>query len=660
MKVFSALLFALLFQINLQAQSPGDLFFTEIMQNPDDVNDGLGEWFEIYNNTNAAINLNGWIVKDKDFDVDTINTNLIVPAGGFVVLGIQGDSNFNGGVPVDYHYGIMLFLGNGTDELILKTPSGQTIDSVQWDNGATWPDPTGASMTFIGCIGDDNNLGANWAEATSREPNYISNGNTDKGSPGTGGPQIFGGGLQLTLNEVNASCFGFADGAISLMANTCDSITSFQWSNGANTQNINGLTAGTYTVTVSDNGGNVTIDSVVVGEPTQLLANVMVLSQITCNGSNSGSAFSQASGGSPTYSYLWSNGAFTNAFAGVQAGTYTVTVTDIKGCTAVDSVILNEPPPVIGSLDSSSIPTCFGGNDAFAGLSATGGNSPYSYIWPDGDTNQTRNDLAAGTFDVTITDSQGCTTTLNLTIQDAVPLDPGAQSQNISCPGRTDGAANATPNMGSPPFTYNWSTGASTNSISSLSAGSYTVTVTDANGCSNTQTVVIQIDSISLSVQVTPDSTGNSGAMDLTVTGGAAPITYDWDFDGTGDNDDPEDLSGLPAGTYVVVVTDGTGCSSTLSVDIPNLVGIDPELVVSGWKLFPNPNRGEFNLTTNFADQRNIDLEVYNSAGQLIYRSEFTPQVTLAPIPGIYLLMAKRGERVLVRQKLLIHRYQSR
>ena len=157
---------------------PPEIVITEIIQNPAAVSDTNGEWFEVFNPTASAININGWTIKDDGSDSHMINNGgpLLVPAGGFLVLARNANAATNGGVTVDYQYS-GIFLGNGTDELVLLDLNLAEVDRVNWDNGATFPDPTGASMSLIGAS-FDNNVGANWCTATTPF------GDGDLGTPG--------------------------------------------------------------------------------------------------------------------------------------------------------------------------------------------------------------------------------------------------------------------------------------------------------------------------------------------------------------------------------------------------------------------------------------------------------------------------------------------
>lgn len=164
---------------NLLGANPGDVIVTEIMQNPSAVSDGSGEFFEVYNTTASTINLDGWVIKDKDNDSHTIDNGgtLNINAGEYIVLSINSDSSTNGGVTAAYEYSGM-FQSNSSDEIIL-VENGVTIDSVAWDNGSTFPDPNGKSMELLD-VNSDNNVGANWAEALSAWTGSAG----DFGSPG--------------------------------------------------------------------------------------------------------------------------------------------------------------------------------------------------------------------------------------------------------------------------------------------------------------------------------------------------------------------------------------------------------------------------------------------------------------------------------------------
>jgi predicted nucleic acid-binding Zn ribbon protein/regulation of enolase protein 1 (concanavalin A-like superfamily) len=157
------------FSISASSVAPGDIIITEIMQNPDVISDSNGEWFEVYNTTNATIDLNGWRISDAGSDNHVINGTVNVPANGYALLMRNGNSATNGGLTADYVYGTSISLANGDDEIILSSSTNVEIDRVEYDGGPNWPDPTGASMSlnpsaFTATANDDFN---NWCEASS-------------------------------------------------------------------------------------------------------------------------------------------------------------------------------------------------------------------------------------------------------------------------------------------------------------------------------------------------------------------------------------------------------------------------------------------------------------------------------------------------------------
>ncbi|MCF8369481.1 MAG: lamin tail domain-containing protein [Bacteroidales bacterium] len=188
-----------------------EIYITEIMQNPSAVGDTEGEWFEVYNNGDAAVDMLGWTIKDDGTNTHTIATSVNVPAKGFAVLGLNDDPLTNGGVTLDYMYSGFT-LGNSDDEVVLLLPDGITeVDRVNYDGGPVWPDPAGASMTFTGFVTDENNDGTQWVYSTLREGNY-DNSADDKGSPGSDGyDQILSGGFKLDLKVYLENAFVNAD-----------------------------------------------------------------------------------------------------------------------------------------------------------------------------------------------------------------------------------------------------------------------------------------------------------------------------------------------------------------------------------------------------------------------------------------------------------------
>ena len=227
-----------------------------------------------------------------------------------------------------------------------------------------------------------------------------------------------------------------------------------------------------------------------------------------------------------------------------------------------------EPTAITPSITVDSTVSCNGGIDGGATASATGGTAPYTYIWSNAATTANITGVVAGTYTVTITDDNSCTTTASIEVSDPTPVVAEAGENQNNC-SNFDTRFGATGSGGTSTYTYLWSTGAITEDISGLTAGTYSVTVTDANGCEETasftieeaQDLVIDVEAtVTTDVECNGDATGE---IDLVVTGGTPAYTYLWS-----NGETTEDISSLTAGTYTVTVTDANGCEETASFTI--------------------------------------------------------------------------------------------
>ena len=206
----------------------------------------------------------------------------------------------------------------------------------------------------------------------------------------------------------------------------------------------------------------------------------------SCFGGNDGSIDLTVSGGTAPYTYTWSNGATTEDVSGLSAGSYTVTVTDVNACSVtVSNIIVGEPSQLTANCSPTDV-SCNGGSDGAVDLTAAGGTPPYTYAWNNGSTMQDISGLAAGSYSVVVTDANGCTATCSATVNEPTPVAIQINPSNVSCNGGNDGAINITVSGGTPAYSYLWNNGATTEDLMNLSAGTYSVQVTDANGCTAT------------------------------------------------------------------------------------------------------------------------------------------------------------------------------
>jgi hypothetical protein len=385
----------------------------------------------------------------------------------------------------------------------------------------------------------------------------------------------------ISSSHTDASCFDLCDGTVNVSATNNEPYT-FNWSNGATGNMETGLCAGTYMITVTNDNGCTTVVTEIVGEPAELVLSVSS-TPLSGAGANDATATAMTSGGTAGYSYLWQpNGEGTAMIGPLAPGTYTVVVTDNNDCTQTESVVIN-PFDCAGfsaNITNTNNVTCFEICDGSITTSVSGGTMPITYTWSDGSLNGQANptNLCAGAYTVTIAESNGCSAILNTTVTESAPLIVTVSGTQPSTPGVNDGTATATPTGGTPNYTYLWApTGESTAMISNLAPGSYSVIVTDQNGCTSTAfTIITGIDCSSFELGLTiTDVTcfnENDGTATAVPTGGAEPYIYIW---GTASTD--SSIDNLGPGTYDILVTDNNGCTIQQTFDIaePPLLDVD-------------------------------------------------------------------------------------
>jgi len=295
----------------------------------------------------------------------------------------------------------------------------------------------------------------------------------------------------ITENVVaKGGCSGLSDGSGSVSVSGGASPYSYAWSTGATTDTITGLSAGTYRVTVTDHSGCSVSASFSITEP-QFAFQIIDSSELdaSCYGDADGLAemINCATGGTPPYSYLWSTGDTTIFADGLRAGSYSVTVRDANNCTGVASMTIGQPTPLTASITGTE-PSCYLGANGSADVLVTGGMGFNTYLWSNGETKSPATGLGAGPYSVTVTDQNNCTALASVTINQPPLLTASVTSTGASCSTCSDGSAEVKPGGGSNGDTYQWNTGATTQSISGISPGSYSVTVTDGNGCTASAT----------------------------------------------------------------------------------------------------------------------------------------------------------------------------
>ncbi|MBX7108056.1 MAG: T9SS type A sorting domain-containing protein [Chitinophagales bacterium] len=394
---------------------------------------------------------------------------------------------------------------------------------------------------------------------------------TATASTTVGEPPVIG----LTPSHSDVSCKNGNNGAASVTVSGGTPSYGYLWNTGATTSSINTLTAGTYTVTVTDSHGCTASTSIIVDQPATSVSVGMSKTNVTITGGNDGTATANPSGGTPGYTYVWSNGQTTQTATGLIAGTYTVTVSDAHNCPATNSIVLSQPPCSLGMSGTQIDVTCHGNADGSIDVSVTGAQGQVTYLWNDGATTQDRTGLSGGTYTVTATDAGGCTASKAFIVNEPVVLGMSGTTQDVTITSGSDGSVDVTVTGGTGPYGYLWNDGATTEDRTNLPAGTYTVTVTDANGCSKGETFTIHEPPCSLGMsgtQIDVTCHGNAdGSIDVSVTGAQGQVTYLWNDGAT-----TQDRTGLSGGTYTVTATDAGGCTASKAfiVNEPVVLGM--------------------------------------------------------------------------------------
>jgi hypothetical protein len=335
---------------------------------------------------------------------------------------------------------------------------------------------------------------------------------------------------------------------------------------------LSSSTGGIITVTAANSCGTSQVTSILVSAD-QLFA-VSTATDIICNGASNGTASASQSNGVAPFHYMWSNGQTTSTITNLNAGIYTVTITDDVGCTSSSSVPVTEPSAL--QLSSSATDASCGAADGSSEVVAGGGVPGYLYSWNSTpiQTTSIASNLLPGIYTVTVTDQLGCTATSTVTV--GVLPGPVATAQNISnvnCNGGSDGEALAIVTGGTAPYSYQWSPSGGNNATAqNLSAGNYSVLVTDVHGCSSAANVVItESPLITLSTSSTDANCGQSnGTASVIAGGGTGGFTYAWSTIPVQSN---PTATNLPAASYQVIVTDANGCSMSATVGVSNITG---------------------------------------------------------------------------------------
>lgn len=437
----------------------------------------------------------------------------------------------------------------GSDGSATVNPTGGAPGyTYSWSNGQTTQTVTGLSAGTYNVIVTDANGCAAATSVSVSQPTAIT----------------------TTTSSTNALCNSSNTGSATVNPSGGTPGYNYSWSTSPsqNTQTATGLSAGTYSVIVTDANGCTAVDVVNVLQPSTLSVST-TQTNILCNGGNNGNATANPTGGTPGYTYSWSNGDTNQMATGLVAGTYSVLTTDANGCTSVSSVTITQPSVLTATANSTAV-SCNGGNDGTATAIPAGGTPGYTFVWNNGQTAQTATGLSYGTYTVSITDANGCTTVTTASVSQPTVLTSTTSQTTLPCYGGNNGTATATPSGGTPGYNYSWNTSPAQNTqtATGLSAGTYNVIITDANGCTTVSSVTLtqpsQLFAVSSQTNLLCYGDAN-GTATINPSGGTPGYNYSWS---TSPVQNTQTATGLANGTYNVTVTDANGCTIVTSVTI--------------------------------------------------------------------------------------------
>jgi gliding motility-associated-like protein len=484
-----------------------------------------GQYFVTITDDNGCVGQDSVTIAEPSalaWTIDSVNVSCFGGNDGRADVSVSG-----GTAPYTY-----LWTGGSTNDTIFNLTAGQYFVTVTDDNG---------------CVGLDS--------VTIAEPTA----------------------LAWTIDSVNVSCFGGNDGRADVTVSGGTAPYTYLWTGGSTNDTIFDLTAGQYLVTITDDNGCIGQDSVTIAQPDTLVLS-QLSTNVSCFGFGDGNIDMTITGGVSPYIIDWDNDGIGDAddtedLAGLVPGLYAVSVTDANLCIAIDTVEITQPDTLVATATYVNI-SCTGYDDGSIDLTVVGGTLPYTFDWDndgtgDADDLEDLAGLAPGDYTVIVTDANGCTAGLSVTILEPATLAISETHSDVSCNGAGDGSIDLTITGGSAPFDIDWDNDGTgdaddTEDLSGLVPGTYTVIVSDTSACTQTLSVLITQPAVLAVSEIHVDVLCNgasTGSIDLTITGGTVPYTIDWDNDGTGDADDSEDLTGLAAGTYTVMISDANGCS---------------------------------------------------------------------------------------------------
>tara|TARA_B100000963_G_scaffold96486_4_gene83312 strand:- start:4870 stop:8685 length:3816 start_codon:yes stop_codon:yes gene_type:complete len=501
---------------------------------------------------------------------------------------------------------------NNDGSIDLNVSGGTGPISYTWSNGSTNEDLINLSAdTYFVVISDSNNC---ILTDTAVIENYISSLNISLSSP--------------IYNGENLICYGDNSGSISSTTTGGVGQLIYTWSNGQTVNSISNLSAGTYSLNITDGLGCSATESIILSEPDELTS-TYIKTDVSCFNANDGSAIVNFFGGTTgsvpgdtNYILGW-QGLTTILFNpiaqfetsivapnGIPAGIYPYSVTDLNGCTIYDTITIIEPDSLFITYTTSNFSgfeiDCAGENSGEINIQVNGGTAPFNH-YLNGITQNSYNitNLIAGNYIDSIIDFNGCSASVNITLYEPDTLNGSLTSTQLDCYGDCDGEIYSNINGGVLPYNLQWNNGDTTDTITGICDGSYNLSITDQNGCNENLTIsLIEPDEINVVLDSLLDVNnygGSDGAIYITLSGGTSPFNIVWTNNNTFLSFD-EDLTNLSADLYFLEVTDDNSCVYYDTLEIMQPPSLYITLDSSTNAICFDSCNGEINITANGGD----------------------------------------------------------
>lgn len=541
------------------------------------------------------------VVVTNSFGCSVTSSGFSVTAASNPTVAISGNNSFCTG-------GSTLLTANAT-------AGTGTISTYQWRrnsnniNGATSANfnatQAGTYTVVVTNSAGCSTTSANFSVTVNANPTVSIAGNTTVCSSGT----------TLTANATAGS----------------GSINTYQWRlngnniNGATSSTVTATQGGTYTVVVTNSNGCSTTSNAFNATLAPSFNINVVTTDANCGQAN-GTASATANGGTTGFTFSWNTTPASSGptVSGLAFGSYTVTVTQTStGCVQTQTFVVgNVGQPNIDELITTQA-TCFNGSVGTAVATVSGGDGNYAYNWGNGpQSSASAENLPAGNYTLIVSDGLGCQTLQNFTIEsnDAPELEILA-TLSATCQTLADGSAEVSVSGGSGSYTFEWSNGSNNQNLENVSAGTYTLTVNDANGCSSDITVAIGNNYFMGIELLVTDNSATQGNSSITVvaSGGTEPYSYNWN---NGEFDEAF-IENLASGEYIVIVSDANGCAVTDTAYIGTVSIADVDLIEL-MRLYPNPAQTEMQLDLTLTGKADVMLSVYNPIGQILWKKMLT------------------------------------